>query len=557
MLAIPIVLTALAALLVGAGARALEHVRARDWLRPRPETLALLAVTVAAGMVRMSIEPHHVMYVDEPWHLEAARRWLATGRAELCASTLTGLVCQPYPKSIGMPALLAPAFAIFGTRAEVAFALSCMLGVAAVPLAAWTSLRLGASRWGSLLPATLVASSSLHALYSVTAETNVAGATFALLAWGLALAPEEGGRPSDAPLAACAAVVATSLRAEAALLLPMLGLLAWRALPMPRTPVTLLRGLGPTALATALAAKLAWPTVTLNDGIYEGAYFAWSHLDASVLRAFRPADDLGLAGVLALTVTLGGAEAIRRGRAVPLFATLLAGLGVAVLLLTFVRFQPRMALLPLVLLAPISGFVPSLLAPPRLGARLARLRAVPLEALVVGVSMLGVWQRAAGAREAARHVPETQRLELRLPELVASAELSDRALVITEWPTVLAARSDRPAMRTADLLEADPTTLRALASTHELHFLCDMYCEPGYAGGGSACATLLERVELEPLRLTRLHDRVYGLHRIVGFRDDTDRAQGDPSARSALCPFDRRAPAAEPERAQPARRAGP
>jgi hypothetical protein len=115
---------------------------------------------------------------------------------------------------------------------------------------------------------------------------------------------------------------------------------------------------------------------------------------------------------------------------------------------------------------------------------------------------------------------------------VAALALPDDALVLAEWPTIVRAGADIPTMATRHAL----AQLDALVAQRPVFLLCDMFCEPGFAGaaGISACQQVLERFALDEVTATALDRRRYGLYRIRGRRE--------VDAAAPPCPFITRPP---------------
>jgi hypothetical protein len=137
----------------------------------------------------------------------------------------------------------------------------------------------------------------------------------------------------------------------------------------------------------------------------------------------------------------------------------------------------------------------------------------------VGACILAIVLAIPGLQRAA-HVAETQMLETRLPTAVAHTSLPADAVVIAEWPTVLASETDVVATAARHVAAGDTATFErlAVALTTRPHFvLCDMFCEPGFAGadGQSTCARLLEQFLVEEVTAVTDRQRRYGLYRLV------------------------------------------
>jgi 4-amino-4-deoxy-L-arabinose transferase-like glycosyltransferase len=464
------------------------------------------------------IPAHHAMYVDEPWYLEAARNLLRQGALVLCERRGEDIVCAPYPKAAGWPVVLAGAFALFGASSGVAFAVSTLLATQAVLLVAIV-VRLAGGGWSqTAVAAALMATHPLHVAWSATAETNSPATAILLAGVAGALGVRKQPALAIAALAAGGLGLAAAMRPELAMvLLPVLAVLIGAPGRARRRDVALIAAGGALGASSVVA---SWPLYLANSS---GTFLAPGNLAVNFSRILHaheggPATTLILVlSVAAVVVTLR-----RQAYAVPII------LGGGALLSALVAlgydqriFYPRTVLGTLALLMPLAALaLPSADRGPRGAAAL-------------GACLLAIALAVPGLQHTAR-VPESQTLETRLPAAVAQASLPPNAIVIAEWPTVLASETDIIPIAAHRIAGNDPAALDQLATalTERPHFLlCDMFCESGFAGGGgeSTCARLLERFQLEEVTAVSDRRRRYGLYRLVR------RAQ--PGDAKPPCPF--------------------
>ncbi|MEM4268451.1 MAG: phospholipid carrier-dependent glycosyltransferase [Candidatus Woesearchaeota archaeon] len=143
-------------------ADSLSRIKARTWL--------ILAVIFFLALgIRLYFPLHrHIIYIDEPWYLEAGKDLLTTAQQ------------GDYPKSIGWPFLISLFFGLFGVSNWVPIYLNIFLGAATVvPMFLFAymitrreDLALAASFIFSLFPA--------HIIWSGSAETNISSVFFIL-----------------------------------------------------------------------------------------------------------------------------------------------------------------------------------------------------------------------------------------------------------------------------------------------------------------------------------------------------------------------------------------
>lgn len=467
------------------------------------------AVTILAYRLRWQVTPHHVMYLDEPWYIEAAQSILRWRKPLLCEQHWEGLSCVVYPKSVGWPLLLAGTFAFTGVSDLTAIHLTTVLGSLSVPIAAMCTRDLGGTRLQSLLAAILVAFYPTHVLWSATAETNVAGAFFVLLAlWGLVRVQRDGPWPALL-LAASSLCVASAVRPETAWMFFPAALVVLAA--RKTTPSTRWRF---AALVLVLAAAGAMAAIApmwrLNVEIAHGAGFLALGRVTESLRAL-PGPTLAFH---ALLVVLASCAFIGH-RSLLAAATFGAGLAQMLVALAFHQFADRLLLSGAIALVPLAAMFPGLWMETSTGRSWREFFAPAVTLLAVA------WIAVLARRNVdSAHLPESQVLETSVPSLVRNSVQSDSALVVAEMPAVVAHASAAPVMATETALSHGAAALVAVAEQRPVYFVCDMYCEAGFGGGTgpAACSSALRDLELERVSVTALHGRRYGIYRVRGER---------------------------------------
>ncbi|HUU02326.1 MAG TPA: hypothetical protein VM425_12860 [Myxococcota bacterium] len=476
-------------------------------LRALLVALGLLAAVSVAAWLRFGLVPaHHVMYVDEPWYLEIAGKISVGDRPELCRATWTGLECEAFPKSQGWPTLLAGAFLIGGRSETTAFTATRLLGILAVLLAAAGARLLGGKTRHVLAAAALGAVFPSHVAWSATAETAVPAATCLLAGLcGSLLFARRGG--------VCAGLLAISGLGLAAAIRP--ELLA-AAIPTgavvflirrPGWKASLAAGAG--LLVAVLAAVPMW---SLNREIYGGVFLSPANLSRS-LMVLIDSTSFGAADLFLLALGLTGAVAIFLKRSQPWTASVPLAAGVVSLLavLMFELFQERMMIASLAALLPFTGFSGDLI-PARRDGLWSKLPAIATGCLV-GCAL---WLSWPGLDRASRP-PETQLLQTRMASMLTGVRLPSDALVLAEHPSVLAMAGELDVMASGRALAAGPGRLIEEVRRRPVFLLRDMYCEPGFEGtqGIAACGRVLAGFELKPFMTIGLHERSYGLYRLV------------------------------------------
>lgn len=472
--------------------------------------LAVVVLAVAGGALLRTLwlPAHHAMYVDEPWYAEAACNLARTGQAVLCETTWAGARCKPYAKAPGWPILLAPFVRVLGCQTWIGIAVSRLLGALAVLLIALAVRIAGGRWWPAAVAAVLLAVLPVHATWSVTAETNVAAATVFLAGLCGALLFLCRGAWSGAVLAAAAFSLATAIRTECAAPALVLAVVVAAAGAAPVAA----RGLAAAAIVLTCGVTLAAGAALweMNTAISGGAFLSPANLWPHAIELLR--QSAAMYGVLALSALAGALLLLRNTQwsSVLLFGGVaLAG---ALAVLAYDRFHERMLLVAVMGLLPLAAFaLAGVRAAQSAPARLARVAGAIVLAVIAGVWL----QRLATAQPS-----ETQLLETRIASRIGASALAGDALVIAAQPTVLAAAGAPHVMATETALGERRRLDEAIASGRPVFFLCDMFCEPGFQGGGgsAACDELLTTYALEPVITEVLHGRSYGLYRIAGRR---------------------------------------
>ena len=484
----------LAALAVGIAGTAAAARLPRSW-RATLGPLALLALTLLALSIRLGVVPlHHAMYLDEPWYQEAAKNVLRGRGLVTCEFDGVREVCLPYEKSAGWPALLSLAFGVCGVRESTALGTSMLLGVLATPAAAFALRAAGGGWLQALLAALILAVHPLHIVWSATAETNVAAVTFLLLGLGGVLACLRQPGLLAALVGAGGLGVAAAIRPE-----------LWLAF----LPGVLLVGMRErrSAVVLGIGAALAFlPGLASRDAFLvhnRGALFAWSSPGTNAWQWVSATHEGGILSAALVLIAAGlGIGLLARQRQ---GATLmLAASSTAVAAFVLVYYPP-------------AGFCSRTMlgavAPAALALALA-LRSRWLLALA-GLGVVALWP---WSQDLAHHIPDTQRIETQLPDMVHDLRLPAGSLVLAEWPTVLRASNDLPVMSISRALGSEGHTLDRLLLGRPVFLACDMFCEPGFGGSEEppACPRLLRDFALEPQRTVGGPHRNYGLFRILG-----------------------------------------
>jgi len=504
--------------------------------------LLLLVILAFGAWLRFDHTPaHHVMYLDEPWYIQAANAMLSGEGPVLCEGDFGGEKCEPFPKALGWPSLLSGVFWVSGVTGANAIALNRFLGLLAILLAA-ACARLAGGNWFQVLAAaTLMAMFPSHAGWSATAETNIAASVFLLGGiCGVLAFLRQGGWPA-ALLSASGLAAAATVRPELlATLVPAGVALALSRHAGEKTGNKLLFPL-PLAGAAIFAGAAMLSLWGLYTDISGGAFLSpGDFLENMAAMACEP----GFAASYIVLIILGIAGLVsmllsdKRSYALVLGSTFLLTAAAA---LSYDLFMERMLVAPVAILIPAAvmatGLVPAAVA--------GKGRALVLNAVFTLVLVSVATAAFLPGFSRIAHPPDTQLLEYRLAPAVASARLPADSLLLAEYPAVLMTTREVPVVMATDkALAGGNERLAELAAQRPVYFLCDMYCEPGFEGADKpvACGRILRGFRLVPEIEIGLHDRKYGLYRISGPRD--------PSEPSIGCPFQTREPGAQRQKGE-------
>ena len=469
---------------------------------PRVGSIAiLLGITLVGIALRYFPPPHHAMYLDEPWYAAAACSLARSGEALLCTQTWSGAACAPYGKALGWPVALAPWALLTGCSTAIGIELNRVVGSATIPLVAVVTRCAGGRRWQALAAAAVAAIHPTHVAWSVTGETNVAAAAALLAGLAGALFFLRTGARSGAGLAISALALATAIRPESLLAAAVSAAVA--AAAANATLRTRLAVAGAIVIASGAAALSGLPLWSMNESISSGAFLSPANVPSAIAR-IAEGPSLRVHGVVLVLALIGTVAIARRQRAA---ATLLliTALAMAVVVLAYDRFDERMLLAATVTLLPLAAGATGYAAAGATRSAIAGVGAIGVVALL--------WYEPL---RAIAHPPDTQVLETRIALRAGAAHTSEHALIVAAQPAVLAAAGLPAAMTTQSAL-GDMVRLRqAIESDQPVYFLCDMFCEPGFAGGhdADACEVVLSEFTLTPVVEESLHGRTYGLYRL-------------------------------------------
>jgi len=135
------------------------------------KTWAILALILASALIlRLVIPPiQHIMYIDEPWYMEAAKNMLQSFSQ------------GSYPKAIGWPFILAISFLLFGVSNWVAIYTAVVLGTLTILNVFLLTYIITKKKAVSLFSAVIFSLMPLHIRWSASAETNIPSLFFVTL----------------------------------------------------------------------------------------------------------------------------------------------------------------------------------------------------------------------------------------------------------------------------------------------------------------------------------------------------------------------------------------
>ena len=130
----------------------------------------LFFVVISAFILRLVIPPlQHIMYIDEPWYMEAAK------------NMLQNFSQGDYPKSIGWPFILSISFLFFGVSNWVALYTAVVLGTLTILNVFLLMYIITKKKLISLFSAAIFSLVPLHIRWSASAETNIPSLFFVTL----------------------------------------------------------------------------------------------------------------------------------------------------------------------------------------------------------------------------------------------------------------------------------------------------------------------------------------------------------------------------------------
>ena len=472
--------------------------------------LALATVVTVAAWLRFCAVPgHHAVYIDEPWYAEAACNLARLGHLAVCEETWSGRRCAPYGKAWGWPVLISPWTMLFGCDSAIGIQINRVLGTVTVILAAFATRSAGGGWLASTIAAALLALHPVHVAWSATAETNVPAAAAFLAGLCGALVYLRTGRSSGAALAISGLGLSVTIRPEclvaAAATASLIGL---RARSRQRWLVASAAAI--VCIVAGLAGLRLW---VMNEAISGGAFLAAGNVSRNLLVIYRQRSVVVHAMVV-LLATGGAVRCWRSHHRDIAWLLLCAGISGALPPLAYDRFHERMLLGATVSLLPLCGFaVAWRVSSGGTAQRGAAIRLLTGGSLVLMVALL--WKAALLSTTVP---PETQVLETRIASRLTRLPFAADALFICEQPPVVGAAGMRHVMTTTLAVQDAGQLEQVISSGRPVYFLCDMYCEPEFAGvlSAPACRQMLERFALEPVVEESLNGRNYALYRVSG-----------------------------------------
>ncbi len=223
-------------------------------------TWVVLALIIGLSLaLRLSIpSPHHIIYIDEQWDMEAAKGILLSGSQ------------GDYREPIGWSVLISLAFGMFGVDNWVAIYTALVIGAfTALPVFLLTRLVTGRSDT-ALAAALWLACDPIHIRWSACAKSNAASLFFIILAVYLSLLAFRSLRRDLLQLALVGVAFAAQLRQENYFLLALF-LAGWL---LYRRAGSSARSL---ALPFALAVILSLPNLVIVVGSH--AFTDWQASD--------------------------------------------------------------------------------------------------------------------------------------------------------------------------------------------------------------------------------------------------------------------------------------
>ena len=148
-------------------------------------TWALFIIILLLGSVLcFLVFPHyHMMYIDEPWYMEAAKNIQASGKPVICDYRLDlGVECHTLPKPIGWPFLLSIVLHLPFFKTQWLFFATAALGSLLIASIFILTLLIFRSHVIALSSSFLMAINPLFVQWSLSLESNTAAVFFFILA---------------------------------------------------------------------------------------------------------------------------------------------------------------------------------------------------------------------------------------------------------------------------------------------------------------------------------------------------------------------------------------
>jgi len=450
-------------------------------------TWYVLCFIISIGAVLSLLLPNmHLLYIDESWHMEAAKNMIQKGEPVVC--TYDGQEnCTVYVKSIGVSSIVAIAFAIFGISNWVALYLSSLFGILTIPLMFLMAYLLFNREKIALVSAVLLALTPLHLLWSQTIEQHVIPNFFMLLTFTLFLTYFKIKKNNLLTLSALSLAITLQMRGEFILLLPIIMILYY--LNCKKTPTLA------SILIVSIGVIMAVPQLLflkgLQEDIYPGAYFGLKLLLENAVHAIRVSTFLfnpvfiGFL-VYAIWKWKGHKGAIFLGSWFLIFL---------LFYMSFIRLQDRMLLTPMLALIMIVSF------------GLSRLKwhyLIPISVLFI--TLPGLY--SVYTDDYSRYI-----LETRLPEEFEN--VFEGCIIIAENPTIIHANTDIESISTEYALQNEITNECLL-------YFKDGYCvRPAISSpifgpqkGYERCRMMHQKYSLEEIANFREKDVIYTLYEV-------------------------------------------
>ena len=475
---------------------------------------AILAFILAAAFVlRVVIPPiQHIMYIDEPWYMEAAK------------NMLQNFSQGSYPKSIGWPFILTISFLVFGVSNWVAIYTAVVLGALTVLNIFLLTYVITKKKAVSLFSAVIFSLMPLHIRWSASAETNVPSLFFVTLTLFFCFLYYRKRIYSLLWLAISSMTFAILIRPDNCLLIPLffLGCLIFKVKVSRKIIILTLFVLAilisPSILQsldwygsfnrleTESAGQLKGNNWSLSNLIYNSLHFGPDVFSKEYLPFFLPI--LSIIGFIYMLFR-------RRREACFLFVWLAS---FWILFFSswvqtmggrdrfFIGFYP-----PVIVFAGYSLLLfLHLFYKMKLKARLSNLFIF----LLVSFFIVLFFPYTLQARR--MYDASCVKLETRIPEL-AEKDIPSNALIVANLPTILRSTTDLNVIDANYFLWDDNFRNATFENTELLLFFED-YCCFDFTGCGwckENCKAIKENFKLEPYKQYREGNEKYTFYRII------------------------------------------